>query len=46
MSLIAQDLLELKRLAQGGAGSLTLHLLRELAANLIAAGVADLRGGC
>ncbi|WP_207001905.1 hypothetical protein [Trinickia mobilis] len=46
MSLIAQDLIELQRLALGGAGALTLHLLRELAANLIAAGVADVRGGC
>lgn len=46
MSLIAQDLIELLRLAQGGAGALTQHLLRELATNLIAPGVADMRGGC
>lgn len=46
MSLIARDLLELQRLALGGAGALTLHLLRELAANLIAPGVADVRDGC
>jgi hypothetical protein len=45
MSRIAQDLLELKRLTQGGAGALTQHLLREVAANLIAFGVADLRSG-
>ncbi|ABA53156.1 putative bacteriophage protein [Burkholderia pseudomallei 1710b] len=46
MSLAAQDLIELLRLAQGGAGALTLHLLREIAGNLIAFGVADCRGGC
>lgn len=46
MSLIAQDLLELKRLTEGGAGALTEHLLLELARNLIAAGVADERRGC
>lgn len=45
MSRIAQDLLELKRLTQGGAGALTQHLLREVAANLIAFGVADQRCG-
>lgn len=45
MSLAAQDLIELLRLAQGGAGALTLHLLREIAGNLIAFGVADCRGG-
>ncbi|WP_156992799.1 hypothetical protein [Paraburkholderia oxyphila] len=46
MSLIAQDLIELLRLAHGGAGALTQHLLRELATNLIAQGVSDMRGGC
>jgi hypothetical protein len=46
MSRTAQDLIELQRLAQGGAGALTQHLLREIAKNLIAAGVADARGGC
>ncbi|EIP86755.1 putative bacteriophage protein [Burkholderia humptydooensis MSMB43] len=46
MSLAAQDLIELLRLAQGGAGALTQHLLREVAGNLIAFGVADCRGGC
>ncbi|NRO97254.1 hypothetical protein GWC77_15115 [Paraburkholderia sp. NMBU_R16] len=45
MSRIAQDLLELKRLTQDGAGALTQHLLREVAANLIAFGVADQRSG-
>jgi hypothetical protein len=44
MSPIAQDLIELLRLAQGGAGALTQHLLRELARSLIAPGVADARG--
>lgn len=43
MSLAAQDLIELLRLAQGGAGALTQHLLREIAGNLIAFGVADSR---
>ena len=46
MSRAARDLIELQRLAQSGAGALTEHLLRELAKNLIAAGVADSRGGC
>lgn len=45
MSLLAEDLLELVRLAQGGAGALTEHLLREVAVNLIAPGVADERSG-
>ncbi|MXN77582.1 hypothetical protein GR157_22915 [Burkholderia sp. 4701] len=45
MSRAARDLIELQRLAQSGAGALTEHLLRELAKNLIAAGVADSRGG-
>ncbi|WP_250481867.1 hypothetical protein [Caballeronia sp. NCTM5] len=46
MSTLAKDLVELKRLANGGAGALIEHLLREVAANLIARGVADERGGC
>ncbi|GLU31765.1 hypothetical protein WKR88_21260 [Trinickia caryophylli] len=46
MSRIAKDIIELKRLSEGGAGALTQHLLRELAASLIALGVADQRGGC
>jgi hypothetical protein len=45
MSLLAEDLLELVRLAQGGAGALIEHLLREVALNLIAPGVADQRSG-
>lgn len=39
MSQIAVDLIELVRLAQGGAGALTEHLLREVALNIIAPGV-------
>jgi hypothetical protein len=46
MSQAAKDLIELLRLARGGAGALTQHLLRELAKNLIAPGVADVHGGC
>ncbi|WP_173261334.1 hypothetical protein [Paraburkholderia sp. NMBU_R16] len=46
MSTRAQDLLELLRLDQGGGGALVQHLLRELAMNIIALGVADARGGC
>ncbi|KWE82273.1 hypothetical protein WL80_26435 [Burkholderia ubonensis] len=46
MSRAAQDLIELQRLAQSGAGALTEHLLRELAKSLIAEGVSDVRGGC
>jgi hypothetical protein len=45
MSRIAKDLIELKRLTEGGAGALTQRLLREVAANLIASGVADQRAG-
>lgn len=41
MSLLAQDLLELSRMPRG---ALVEHLLRELACNLIAPGVADVRG--
>jgi hypothetical protein len=36
MSRTAQNLIELLRLAHGDAGALTQHLLRELAAQLIA----------
>jgi hypothetical protein len=46
MSRIAQDLFELLRLAHGGAGALTQHLLREIAMNIIAPGVADARASC
>ncbi|MFA8392000.1 hypothetical protein ACEPUD_18015 [Burkholderia ubonensis] len=46
MSRAAQDLIELQRLAQNGAGTLTEHLLRELAKSLIAEGMSDVRGGC
>lgn len=45
MSQLAEDLLELVRLAQGGAGALTEHLLRTVALNLISPGVADQRAG-
>ena len=45
MSVLAKDLLELRRLAQGGAGALTEHLLKEVAVNLISPGVADERSG-
>ncbi|WP_179401580.1 hypothetical protein [Burkholderia guangdongensis] len=41
MSHSAHDLIELLRLAEGGAGALTQHLLRELARSLIAAGIGD-----
>ncbi|MGF6764025.1 hypothetical protein P3T24_004356 [Paraburkholderia sp. GAS33] len=41
MSVLAKDLLELKRLASGGAGALTEHLLKEVAADIISEGVAD-----
>jgi hypothetical protein len=41
MSHAAQDLIELQRLAQGGAGALTQHLLREVAKSIIATGIAD-----
>lgn len=45
MSQAAQDLFELIRLSQGGAGALTEHLLQETVVNIIAPGVADTRGG-
>lgn len=41
MSTLAKDLFELKRLADGGAGALTEHLLREIASDLIAEGIAE-----
>lgn len=41
MSVLARDLFELKRLADGGAGGLTEHLLREVASDLIPQGVAN-----
>lgn len=44
MSILAIDLLELMRL--GARGALIEHLLREIALNLIAPGVADFRAGC
>lgn len=43
MSRLAGDLIELRRLADGGAGALTETLLREVAAELIAEGVRDER---
>lgn len=43
MSVFAKDLLELRTMPRG---ALIEHLLRELARNLIAPGVADMRGGC
>ncbi|SEB24773.1 hypothetical protein [Paraburkholderia sartisoli] len=46
MSQLAEDLIELRRLSQGGARALTDHLLREVAADLISEGVADELGGC
>lgn len=46
MSELACDLLELRRLAIGGAGALIEHLLREVAARLISAGLHDFRAGC
>lgn len=44
MSVLAKDLIELNALPLPH-GTLTDHLLRELAMNLIAEGVADERGG-
>lgn len=43
MSVLAKDLFELKRLADGGSGALIEHLLREIAVGLIAEGVANER---
>lgn len=45
LSQDASDLIELQRLAQGGAGALTDHLLKEYAARLIAAGCRDEMAG-
>jgi hypothetical protein len=45
VSELAKDLIELKRLAVGGAGALVEHLLRSVALNLIAEGVASELGG-
>jgi hypothetical protein len=45
MSVLAEDLLELKRLAQGGCGALTEKLLHEVAARIIASGLRDEKGG-
>ncbi|SIO58318.1 hypothetical protein [Paraburkholderia phenazinium] len=41
MSVLAKDLFELQRLASGGAGALTEHLLKEVAADIISEGVDD-----
>lgn len=46
MSQPAEDLIELKRLAEGGAGALTEKLLREYAARIIGSGLRDERKGC
>ena len=49
MSAFASDLIELSRMPRnddGKLGGLVELLLREIARNLIAAGVADFRGGC
>jgi hypothetical protein len=46
MSDLAQDLIELKRLAAGGMGALTEKLLHEVAARIIASGLRDEKGGC
>lgn len=42
MSILASDLLALLAMPRG---ALTEHLLREIALNIIAPGVADVRGG-
>ncbi|CDY76141.1 hypothetical protein BGLT_05214 [Caballeronia glathei] len=46
MSVLAEDLIELKRLAEGGAGALVEKLLHEVAARLISDGLRDTREGC
>lgn len=46
MSTLAADLIELNRLAQGGAGALTEKLRLEVANALIQSGVRDFREGC
>ena len=43
MSILALDLLELAAMPRG---ALVEHLLREIALNLIAPGVADMKEGC
>ena len=45
MSTLAQDLIELNAMPHPH-GALTNHLLREIAAALIAAGLRDELGGC
>lgn len=45
MSSLALDLMELRRLSEGGAGALTDTLLHEVAAALISEGVRDEREG-
>jgi hypothetical protein len=45
MSTLAKDLFELRQLVKDGAGALSQHMLAEVAAALIAEGVADERGG-
>ncbi|WP_459716073.1 hypothetical protein [Paraburkholderia sp. 2C] len=45
MSVLAEKLLELMRLAEGGMGALTEHLLRALATDLIATDAAEQRSG-
>lgn len=46
MSVLAKDLMELRAIRGSEHGALIEHLMREIALNLIAAGVADMRGGC
>jgi hypothetical protein len=45
MSVLAKDLFELQRLSRCAGGALTEHMLREVAAELIAEGVRDERSG-
>jgi hypothetical protein len=45
MSLLAKDLFEFQRLVHEGAGALSQHMLKEVAAALIAEGVRDEREG-
>jgi hypothetical protein len=40
MSVLAQDMIELRRLSVGGAGALTDHLMHAVAEDLINEGVA------
>ena len=46
MSELAIDLFELKRLMRVAGGALTYHLLCEVAARLISAGLRSDLGGC